>query len=166
VGDPIPWVDIGELRGGEARIIINLGSLPPFVAPSEQWIAYGIVVDDDRDGIADRRFGIDNIPSTAPGNVVHRAWITDLHTGRTMVGDAGGVDGIYFETWYPGEYPAGDIATRLWFGGGDLTGGGTRPGRLPGAFYVWASVIENGRVVATDYGPDVGWLEPPTERKP
>ena len=30
-------------------------------------------------------------------------------------------------------------------------------------FYVWASVIENGRVVATDYAPDVGWL---LERRP
>jgi hypothetical protein len=27
-------------------------------------------------------------------------------------------------------------------------------------FYAWASVIEDGRVVATDYAPDVGWLEP------
>src|SRR6185436_20070520 len=53
-----PWVDIRELRGSGVRITINLGSLPPFLAPSEQWIAYGVVVDDDRDGTADRRFGI------------------------------------------------------------------------------------------------------------
>src|SRR5687767_9262618 len=35
-----------------------------------------------------------------------------------------------------------------------------RPGVLgvPGRFYVWASVIEDGRVVATDYAPDIGWL--------
>ena len=25
-------------------------------------------------------------------------------------------------------------------------------------FYTWASVIVNGRVVATDYAPDSGWL--------
>ena len=25
-------------------------------------------------------------------------------------------------------------------------------------FYTWASVIVNGRVVATDYAPDAGWL--------
>jgi hypothetical protein len=30
---------------------------------------------------------------------------------------------------------------------------------FPGRFYAWASVIEGGRVVATDYAPDVGWLE-------
>jgi len=158
-----PWVDIRELRGSGVRITINLGSLPPFLAPSEQWIAYGVVVDDDRDGTADRRFGIDNIPSTAPENVVHRAWLTYLDTGRTVVGNSAGVDGIYFETWYPGEFPAGDLATRLWFGGGDLTGGGTRPGGLVDPFYVWASVIVDGRVVATDYAPDVGWL---VESKP
>ena len=80
-----PWVDIRELQGGGARIIIELGPLPPLVAPSDRWIAYGVVVDDDRDGIADRRFGIDNIPGTAPGNWDHRGWITDLHTGRTEV---------------------------------------------------------------------------------
>ena len=30
----------------------------------------------------------------------------------------------------------------------------------PFRFYVWASLIEDGRVVATDYAPDVGWLDP------
>ena len=29
---------------------------------------------------------------------------------------------------------------------------------MPERFYVWASVIQDGRVVATDYAPDVGWL--------
>ena len=82
-----PWVDIRELQGGGARIIIDLASnLPPHVAPAERWIAYGVVVDDDRDGIPDRRFGIDNIPGTEPGDGGHREWITDLHTGRTLGG--------------------------------------------------------------------------------
>ena len=31
---------------------------------------------------------------------------------------------------------------------------------LVNASYAWASVIEDGRVVATDYAPDVGWLDP------
>ena len=26
-------------------------------------------------------------------------------------------------------------------------------------FYVWASVIEDGQIVATDYAPDVGWID-------
>jgi len=31
--------------------------------------------------------------------------------------------------------------------------------RLPERFYAWSSVIVNGQVVATDYAPDVGWLD-------
>ena len=33
-------------------------------------------------------------------------------------------------------------------------------------FYAWASVIVNGRVVATDYAPDVGWLDRSPDAKP
>ncbi len=28
----------------------------------------------------------------------------------------------------------------------------------PVRFYAWASLIRDGRVVATDYAPDAGWL--------
>ena len=31
---------------------------------------------------------------------------------------------------------------------------------LVNASYAWASVIVDGRVVATDCAPDVGWLDP------
>jgi hypothetical protein len=31
---------------------------------------------------------------------------------------------------------------------------------IPARFYAWASVIQDGRVVATDYAPDVGsWIQ-------
>ncbi len=112
-----------------------------------------MVVDDDRDGIPDRRLGIDNIPVTAPGNFEHRTWITDLHTGRTLVGDLGA---SFFDTWYPGEWNG----VRLVFGG-ETAGGGGDPG-LVDPFYAWASVIVDGRVVATDFAPDVGWLLEPS----
>jgi hypothetical protein len=49
--------------------------------------------------------------------------------------------------------------------GADVAGGGTH-GALPSPFYVWASVIQDGRVVATDYAPDVGWLAPSPDAKP
>jgi hypothetical protein len=39
-------------------------------------------------------------------------------------------------------------------------------GGLPHRFYAWASVIKDGRVVATDYAPDVGWLDPALEANP
>jgi hypothetical protein len=148
-----PWVDIRELQGTYTKVVIDLASnLPPTVPPTEQWIAYGVVVDDDRDGIPDRRFGIDNIPDGHG----HRQWMTDLHTGQTMVGDLGGT---YFDTFYPGEWKG--IGARLAFGG-DIAGGGTDGLRSP--YYAWASVIVDGQVVARDYAPDVGWLDPSTAK--
>jgi len=161
-----PWVDIRAVHGGGSDITIDLASnLPPLVPPTEQWIAYGVVVDDDRDGIPDRRFGIDNIPATAPGAEQHRAWITDLHTGRTVaaVGRPYGYVGeTIFDTFFPGEWSG--IGAFLNFGG-DTAGGGFHGG-LVDPFYAWASVIVDGRVVATDYAPDIGWLDPSLEAKP
>ena len=163
--DDYPWVDIRVIQWGTTKVFIDLVSnLPPLVPPTERWIAYGVVVDDDRDGIPDRRFGIDNIPATAPGAEQHRAWITDLHTGRTVaaVGPGYGYVGeTYFDTFYPGEWTG--IGARLSFGG-DVAGpgpnGGGTVGGLFDPFYAWASVIVDGRVVATDYAPDDGWLDP------
>jgi hypothetical protein len=164
--DNYPWVDIRKVHGGGSDITIDLASnLPPRVPPTEQWIAYGVVVDDDRDGIADRRFGIDNIPGTAPGKDQHRAWITDLHTGRTVSavgGPYGYVGETLFDTFFPGEWSG--IGAFLNFGG-DTAGGGFHGG-LVDPFYAWASVIVDGRVVATDYAPDVGWLDPSQKAKP
>ena len=39
-------------------------------------------------------------------------------------------------------------------------------GGIPKRFYAWASVIQDGRVVATDYAPDDGWLAPSADAKP
>jgi hypothetical protein len=157
--DDVPCVDIqqvGFCEGQSACIGITLVSNePPVVDPSEQWMAYGVVVDDDGDGVPDRRFGMDNVQVAAPGEYQgHRRWITDLHTGRTLVDD---FDGTFFDTFYPPGGMGVDGA-RLSFGG-DATGGG-RVGGLPERFYAWASVIKDGRVVATDYAPDAGWLHP------
>ena len=116
-----------------------------------------MVVDDDRDGTPDRRFGIDNIPVTKPGLQQHRAWVTDLHTGRTVAAVDGSrrLDKTVFATYFPGERGGGALLRFLL----DTTGGPEGDG-LVSPFYAWASVIENGRVVATDHAPDVGWLEP------
>ena len=37
---------------------------------------------------------------------------------------------------------------------------------MPKRFYAWASVIVDGRVVATDYAPDAGWLHPSSKAPP
>ena len=129
--------------------------------PVEQWIAYGFVFDIDRDGVPDRRIGIDNAPRTVEGQRQGRDWVTDLHTGRTMVSMSDFVGEIHDgkdanPVWMDVEFPDPNAAYEgarfnVW---GGATDGGTQ-GR---PFYAWASVIQDGRVVATDYAPDFGWL--------
>jgi hypothetical protein len=155
-----PWADIKEVTFcGSA--CLSIGPVSRFLAavdPTEQWIAYGIVADTDGDGVPDRRYGFDNMPVDATGVWHYRSWITDLHTGRTewASGPPYGVS-VGKTEFYGGP-------GRLVFGS-DVTGGGT-VGGLPQRFYVWASVIQDGRVVATDYAPDVGWLLPSPDAKP
>ena len=191
--DAFPWVDIHAVSFCHNRACpIVWVPAAPNVDPTEQWIGYGFVVDDDGDGVADRRFGIDNIPGPAADWERHRAWITDLHTGQTessvlnsqetpMVGDT------YFKAAFPAaqsevlEQPRmslceGDSNAPIWmrglagalvaFGGGDVAGGGKVGGPMPARFYAWASVIVDGRVLATDYAPDAGWLHPSSKAPP
>ena len=102
-----------------------------------------------------RRWWCSRAPGESGG---HRQWVTDLHTGLT-VHSADGIEGLggsHFEGYYPGTAPYTPTGAMLGFGG-ESPGGGGDPG-LVDPFYVWASVIEDGRVVATDYAPDVGWL--------
>ncbi len=123
--------------------------IPSRVAdPREEWIAYGLVLDTNADGVPDVRIGMDNMPE--PG---HRAWRTELDTGRTMSA-AGAPYGLvgdrYVDTFFPGETSSNVPEFSV----------GLREGEPAFRFYVWASLIEDGRVVATDYAPDIGWLEP------
>ena len=154
-----PWVDIREVTApGSWKLASNQ---PPVVHPNKLWMAYGAVFDVDSDGVADWRFGIDNMPVDAKGERPHREWVTDLHSGRTEAA-AGPPYGL--SPFGASRYPAGgDFGVRI-----DIFGPG-RLGQFPKSseqlasdvhFYAWASVIEDGRVVATDYAPDVGWLDP------
>ena len=158
----LPGADIREVTFcGRACLSINLGSYPPpAVGPTEPWIGYGIVADTDRDGVPDWRYGTDYIPVDPTGvdRRPQRWWRTDLHTGRTesVVGEH--VVLPSGTTFYGGP-------GRLTFGS-DVTGGHTVRGALPERFYVWASVIQDGQVLATDYAPDVGWLHPSPDAKP
>ena len=93
-----------------------------------------------------------NVPGNAAGDVDYRPWTTDLHSGRTTVG--WNWESV-IDSYYP---PDGYITDAEFSFGGNVTGGGTK-GSAPERFYVWASVIQDGRVVATDYSPDVGWLD-------
>jgi hypothetical protein len=128
--------------------------------PRQLWIASGVVVDTDGDGVPDWRYGVDNMPLDKRGSS-HRWWRTDLHTGRTesAVGDDIHTLGDSGPVFYSGS--GCDMSF-----GAETTGDQHVDVGLPERFYAWASVIENGRVVATDYAPDVGWLDRSPDAKP
>jgi hypothetical protein len=157
-GIDIELVELGELSPPPgAVVVVNLaGRLPaPLPHPGHYWIAYGLVLDTDGDGGGDVRLGIDNMPFV--DEPAHRAWRTDLDTGRTASsagGPYGMVGDIYLDTWFPGEGfhrdPDGNVAT---------FGVALRPDEPQFRFYVWASVIEDGQIVAVDYAPDAGWFD-------
>ena len=170
--DVLPCIDIRHLTVDTYDVFLDLASIrPPEVEPSEAWIAYGVVVDDDRDGIPDWRYGIDNLPRTAGDESSHhREWRTDLDTGRTEWAVEKDF-AMYFATGFNSGYPGyadregfytGRDGARFRFGHVfDTTGGTkTRGFKVDMPLYAWASVIVNGRVVATDYAPDTGWLLP------
>lgn len=164
--DAFPCIDIHGVMADTEKVRLKLVSnQPPAVDPAEIWIAYGVVIDDDRDGVPDWRYGTDNMPVGA-GDSPNRGWRTNLHTGQTDAGPEQGelVRAAYGEGTALGRgpdagYPNGSDATFLFGGAFDTTQGSVTWGfELDMPFYTWASVIVNGRVVATDYAPDAGWL--------
>ena len=156
----VPWVDIRSVTAAnrEGAVWVGVVATPPSPrGDNEPRIAYGLVFDTDLDGVADVRHGMDRIPAeltpwgATPGDVDDpaqdadvdvRAWRTDLRTGTT---ESGNSDSSVCDCLYPGE--GGDRRVHL-----------SRP-EIPGRFYAWASLIQDGRVVATDYAPDSGWLD-------
>jgi hypothetical protein len=176
----LPWIDILGVRDdicNPSGACLDLaGPLTGPVVPCDPWIAYGLVFDTDLDGVADVRLGMDRVPTElagwkdTPSHTRTRAWRTDLRTGVTAYGEAGvsiadgGIPGAgdTFVKLYPHRYLADDY----------LTDDGSFPGptnaygvptylAIPGRFYAWASQIQDGQVVATDYAPDIGWLVKP-----
>jgi hypothetical protein len=176
--DGLACVDIRDLTVGTYDVSLDMvANRPPDVDPSKAWIAYGVVVDEDRDGVPDWRYGIDNLPRTAGDEQGHhREWRTDLHTGRTewaADSDWDKVSKSFLDTGYPAEgdregFRTGRDGARFRFGHvSDTTGGTvTRGVKVAMPLYAWASVIVDGRVVATDYAPDAGWLLPSPRAKP
>jgi hypothetical protein len=167
----LAWVDIREVHlgsGGAAFTLRLMGEIPrPIPDPASRWIAYGVVLDTNGDGIADVRIGMDNLPA-GDG---HRAWRTDLATGRThsragapygfvrAPGDVSAMGSVGLDTYYPDE------STPAFMPGATLRYS-LQAGEDAFRFYAWASVIEAGRVLATDYAPDVGWLVEGSQPEP
>ena len=155
-----PAIDIREVRGpgpGLASYSIELfGGVPlPRSDPTVRWLAYGIVVDTDEDGLPDERVGVDNMPDGQ-----HRAWWADLATGQTKW-KAGAAYGSVYDNGVSGGF----LGLDTWYPSADEESDGVilRYSGTPGRYYAWASMIENGRVVTTDYAPDVGWLLEPDD---
>lgn len=111
----------------------------------------------------DWRYGTDNIRVAVDYSGVPaadawrpRVWRTDLHTGRT---ETAANDRV----WLPRGTMFYGGPERLHFGG-DTTGG--LVGHVPERFYAGASVIQDGRIVATDCAPDPGWFAPSPNATP
>lgn len=147
----MPWIDIQSVTAeGRERVWVDVVAIPPspLGGSSESRIAYGLVFDTDLDGVADVRLGMDRVPTeltpwsrTGEDTTIH-IWRTDLRAGTT---ESGSSDSSVCDCRHPDERRGT---------------GSFYPGEgIPGRFYAWASVIQDGRVVATDYAPDAGWLD-------
>jgi hypothetical protein len=145
------WIDIVHVNQSSVDYAASAPDGP--AGPHEPWIAYGLVFDTDLDGVADVRLGMDRVPAEltpwggTPGDTAVRAWRTDLRAGTTEFGPTGS-----------SRAPCDCLSPRqLW--DGVATARFHPHEAIPGRFYAWASVIQDGRVVATDYAPDAGWLD-------
>ena len=146
-----PWLDIVRVGMSNSRATwVHLAAIPEPADPGDHRRAYGVVVDTDLDGMADYRVGMENAPA---GQL--RLWLTNLRTGETIAGT--GAPYVPMGDSLPDASYPGDS----WFAQGLSMM--TRPVRGdagPYRFYAWASEIADGHIVATDYAPNSGWLEP------
>ncbi len=158
----LDYVDIERVSvdsGGQPHWRLRLADAPPPAAtldPARTVISYGLTFETTGDEAADYVVGISN-ESSEPGG--YRVWVTDLATGEMDEQD-GPPYGFPVEFAHPDEALSEEVATMLF----TFLGGTRPPGvALSTRFYGWASVEENGAVVAWDYAPDAGWVGPPPE---
>jgi heat shock protein HslJ len=171
VGPDVPWIDIERVGLGTGPTTVSLrlavDAPSPFPEPAARWIAYGAVLDTDADGDADVRVGMDHV-----GAGRTRAWVTTLGSGQTRAwlwtpsGVVGPEQQVRIRDWVHPIFSARPDTgydpreARFWFGPYGVFTFTTAPAawQTPLRTYGWASLIEGGRVVATDFAPDVGWL--------
>jgi hypothetical protein len=149
---PVGWADVTRVRYSNVDNVpdwvIEVAAKPPPVSSREPalLIAYGLVLDTTGDGDADYLVCIDN---DAPRATDFHVWVTDLRTGETdeQIGPPYGLPIEFghpdprtlYLTFLSGSVPA------------DLDPETVR-------FYAWASASRNGKVFASDYAPDTGWM--------
>lgn len=150
------WVDIAWTQSGTNvppgyDWTIGLAEKPPRAAtldPARLVIEFGVVLDADRDGVADCHIGINN-RTNRPGD--YRVWVTDLET-RTTAYQAGPPYGVPIDFAHPDE---GGSSMRFFF----LRGAGAPCRLAPGmGYYTYAVAMEGARVLAWDFAPDEAWV--------
>lgn len=120
--------------------------------------AYGLVLDVDRDSVADYEVGLSN-QGRRRGQF--RAWLTNLASGANEE-QVGPPYGFPVEFSHPDEGgPGFDGPTVVLTFLEAPEGVSSRTVR----FYAWASHTEAGEVVAWDYAPDARWLGAPPPRE-
>jgi hypothetical protein len=128
--------------------------------PRKEWVGYGLVVDNDGDGMGDVMIGVDNAlagPRAGP-----RSWQVDLSNGQLL----------YESTGYGAASTNGLIPWFVEPGGDERRGWVSVPRPLAGPirmtrasdgrgtrFYLFAGLVRDSEVVAVDFAPDSGWLE-------
>ena len=155
------WVDIAgvEIVPEFQNWRLELGVDHPardVLSRAGQVLGFGFVMDTNGDAMADYLVGVDN-DAEAP---LVRVWLTDLATGETQENSTGPYgDPFDFATTLEGKGISGDPLRPP---GGTFFNVGFAPPELfdfpTTRFYAWASLTENGEVVAWDYAPDTAWL--------
>jgi hypothetical protein len=135
---------------------------PPKERTAAEVLSYGLVLDTTRDGAPDYLVGIEDYPMP-PGDVrdsPRRAWVTDLATGETDE-QIGPPYGLPIKFLFPRERHGTDARMVFTFIPGsepeDMVRRSVR-------FYAWASLTDDGEVVARDVAPDRGWMTAPPRR--
>ena len=155
------YVDLEQVRTqdpSQPDWILHVASVPPKLATLDPCtvLSYGLVFDTTGDGDADYVVGI-STDVAEPATT--REWVTNLATGETEENRTRSNKGRPFDfVWFGTGGPQGHrlVVTFL----------GSAPGGIDETtrFYAWASVEGNGQLVAWDYGPDAGWLQPSRHR--
>jgi hypothetical protein len=170
VAPDIAVVDIGEvvLQSGcwyrpSACVFFDVAARPwPMPDPRDEWLAYGVVVDTTGDGRPDARYGVDNAYGIDDASVAAefgRMWRIDLATGSMyapiqILENPRIMDAVFPDSEDSNPRGPGHIWVHL---------GPPWSDEDVVRVYVWAAAIVDGQIVATDYAPDVGWIEMPPQ---
>ena len=132
---------------------LDLRARPPRASsldPARTVIEYGVVVDAEQDGVPDCHIAINN---DAPDG--YRVTVTNLRSGHAEE-QVGPPYGSPIDFVHPDE-EGGSRTMRFSF----LHAPRDCDLYVPASYYAYATLTQDGRVVAWDYAPDADWVEMP-----